>query len=145
MRCTQALFSCREWGLLLIAVHRLLIVVVLLLWSTGSRVRGLQELQHNSVAPRHVGSSRIGDGAHVPSINRILLPWTTTEIQHSAFVRILFHHNIIDPKAIIPPRYPGSPQGHPMGYIVSPPPKFICWTPYPQYLRIYLERRSLRR
>ena len=43
--CVQAFFSCREQGLLFTAVHGLL-TVQLLLWSTGSRVRGLQELQH---------------------------------------------------------------------------------------------------
>ena len=38
--CAWAFSSCREWGLLLIAVCGLLIAVVLLLWSMGSRCVG---------------------------------------------------------------------------------------------------------
>ena len=37
--------SCGEWGLLFIAVHRLLIAVASLLQNMGSRARGLQQSQ----------------------------------------------------------------------------------------------------
>ena len=40
--CTCAFSSCGKWGLLFIVVPWLLIVVASLLWSTGSRLLGLQ-------------------------------------------------------------------------------------------------------
>ena len=38
--CSQAFSSCSEWGLLLVAVHELLLVVASLFVSTGSRWAG---------------------------------------------------------------------------------------------------------
>ena len=80
------------------AAHRLSLVVVsgaslqlwceglslwwlLLLWRMGSRVLGLQWLQHvGLVTLRHVGSSLSRDQTHVPCIGRwILNHWTTKE------------------------------------------------------------------
>ena len=52
--------SCVEWGLSLVAMHRLLIAVAsLLLWSMGSRACGAWALGHvkHGHAPWHVGSS----------------------------------------------------------------------------------------
>ena len=49
--CTRAFSSCTELGLLLVAVHRLLTALASPVWSTGSRVcglnsRGSQALEH---------------------------------------------------------------------------------------------------
>ena len=44
--CTWAFPSCTEWGLLIIAVHGLLIAQFLLLQSTGPRVPEVQQLKH---------------------------------------------------------------------------------------------------
>ena len=55
LHCYMQVFSsCSEWGLLFPVAHGPLMWWPLLLWSTGSRVHGLQDLQHVSsvvVAP----------------------------------------------------------------------------------------------
>ena len=52
---------------------------LLLLQSTGSRVRGLSSM--GLVAPQHVGSSRTRDGSCVPCIGRqVLIHCTTREV-----------------------------------------------------------------
>ena len=52
---------------------------LLLLWSTGSRAHGLQELWRTGlVAPRHVGSSQTRPGTHVSCIGRRILKHCAT-------------------------------------------------------------------
>ena len=78
--------SCSEWGLLFFAVCRLLIAVAsVLLWSTGSRARGLQYLWHMGlVALQHVASSQTRDQTCVSCIGRrILNQWAMREGQQS--------------------------------------------------------------
>ena len=44
--CTQAFFSCGKWGLLLVAVHELLIAVASLVAEHGLQAHRLQQLRH---------------------------------------------------------------------------------------------------
>ena len=58
-------------GYSLVARHGPLIAVLLMLWSTSSRTRELQELWGTGlVAPRHVGSFWTRDWTHIPCISR---------------------------------------------------------------------------
>ena len=73
-------------GFSLVAAHRLLIAVTSLVWSTGSRVCGLQHLGLNSwgsrglAAPWHMGSSQTRDPTYVSCFGSwILYHWTTRE------------------------------------------------------------------
>ena len=73
-------------GYSLVVVYRLLIAVASLLWSTGSRVLGLQKLElpgsraqaqqwwcTGLIVPRHVGSSQTRDQTHASYIGRWML------------------------------------------------------------------------
>ena len=78
--------SCCEWGLLFFAVCRLLIAVAsVLLWSTGSRARGLQYLWHMGlVALQRVASSQTRNQTCVSCVGRrILNQWAIREGQQS--------------------------------------------------------------
>ena len=79
---------------------------LLLLGSTGSRARGLQQLWHAGskaqaqqlwhtglVAPPHVGSSQTRDRTCVPCIGRrILNHCATREVQQPAFLNLAHHY-----------------------------------------------------
>ena len=73
---------CRAWGLLSVAVRRLLLSAASLVergrWGSSRS----QQLWHTgSAAPRHVRSSRTRDRARVPCIDRsILNRWATREV-----------------------------------------------------------------
>ena len=85
-RCTRAFSSCSEPGLLCSCVARLLIVGLLLLQSTGSRVCGLSLWLTDLVPSKHVGSSQTRDQTCVPCIARqILNSWTTREVPRLSF------------------------------------------------------------
>ena len=84
--CTRAFSSCGEWGLLFVAVCRLLIAVASLAAEHGLQARGLQQLwlvgsrkqaqqlwPTGLVAPWHMGSSQTRDRTHVPCIGRRIL------------------------------------------------------------------------
>ena len=79
--CARAFSSCGERGLLFIVVHELLIAVLLLLRSTGSRHAGFSSCGMRAqklwltgpVVPRHVGSSRTRARIRVPCIGRWIL------------------------------------------------------------------------
>ena len=72
--CTWAFSSCREQGLLLVALRRLLIAVASLVAEHGLQARGLQQLWHTGlVALWHVGSSWTKDRTRVPCIGRQIL------------------------------------------------------------------------
>ena len=83
--CTWAFSSCSERGQAgaVVVVHGLLAAVASLLWSTGSRVLGLQKLElpgsraqaqqwwcTGLIVPRHVGSSQPRDGTCVSCVGR---------------------------------------------------------------------------
>ena len=83
--CAQAFSHCGEWGLLFVAVARLLIVVAS---RCGAQALGMQALaivMHGGlVALWHVVSSQTRDRARVPCIGRrVLHHWTTREVLHS--------------------------------------------------------------
>ena len=74
----QALSSCREQGLLFVAVCRLLIAVASLVGSRHAGVSSFsvwaQQLWHSGlVAPRHVESSQNKDQTYGPCIDRQIL------------------------------------------------------------------------
>ena len=112
--CTQAFSRCGEWGLLFVAVRRLLIAWLLLLQNMGSRCMGFsscstraqqlclmgsraqaQQLWHSSlVAPRHVGSSRTRARTRVPHIGRRILNYCTTREVSQIFI-LLLHQSAI--------------------------------------------------
>ena len=84
--CAQAFSSCRERGLLFVAVCGLLIAVASLVAEHGLQARGLQQLwlagsraqaqwlwRAGLVAPRHVGSSRTRARTRVSCIGRRIL------------------------------------------------------------------------
>ena len=89
-RCAWAFSSCGKQGLLLVAVHRLLIAVTSLLWNIGSWCAGvsicsagLSSCATWAVAPWHVGSSRTRGQTGVPCIaRRILHHPSTREAPH---------------------------------------------------------------
>ena len=65
--CARAVSSCGEWGPLLVAIRRLLIVVSSLVVEHGLQVRGLQQLWHaGSVVVAHglqsAGSAVVAHG-----------------------------------------------------------------------------------
>ena len=87
---------------------------LLLLWSTGSRVHGLQQLQNmgsvvvapqlwstgwivwctDLVPPWHVGSSQIRDQSHVSCIGKwIIYHWATREAPQ--FSSVQFSHSVV--------------------------------------------------
>jgi len=76
--CTPAFYSCSEWGLLLVAAHRLLTAAASLVGSTGSRPTGFSSCSTQAHSyghtefrsPRRVGSSQIRDRRRVPCIGR---------------------------------------------------------------------------
>ena len=83
---TDFLQQRRAGGTLRLAVHRLLMWWLLLLWSTGSRHVGFsscgmqaQQLWHTGlVTPRHVGSSQTTGRTPIPCIGRQILNHCTT-------------------------------------------------------------------
>ena len=80
--CTQAFSRCSEWGLLFVAVRRLLTAVASLLPSTSSRHLGFI-----SCVLRHVESSWTRGQIHAPCIGRqILYHWATREAFLCVFV-----------------------------------------------------------
>ena len=89
--CSWTFSSCREQGLLFIAVRGLLIAVASLVAEHRLQMCRLQQLWHvGLVAPQHVGSSRAKDRTHVPCIGRrILNHCATREVRH----RILGQHS----------------------------------------------------
>ena len=107
--CARAFSSCGKWGLLFIAVCRLSLRWLLLLWSMGSRRTGFtscgtraqqlwlvgsrtqaQQLWLTGlVAPRHVGSSRTRARTCVSCIGRrILNHCATREAPFSCFLSV---------------------------------------------------------
>ena len=69
--CSRTLSSCREQGLLFIAMHGPPTAVATPAAEHGLQARRPQQLQHmGSVAPQHVGSSQAKDRTHVPCIGR---------------------------------------------------------------------------
>ena len=73
--------SCNNWGLPFAAVHRL-IAWLLLLQSTGSRVRRAQAQQlrrKGLVAPQRVGSSHTRDRTHVSCTGRCIIHHSATK------------------------------------------------------------------
>ena len=97
--------SCREWGLLFVAVHGLLIAVASLvaehglqvhglqqLWLAGSRAQAQQLWLAGLVAPWHVQSSRTRDQTRVPCLGRqILNHCTTREVLYHLVLKVNFY------------------------------------------------------
>ena len=95
--CERGLSSCRDWGLLSSWGARTSRCRAWApgpagsssrgsgeqqLWPTGSRARAQSSRLLGLVAPRHVESSRIKNGTHVPCTGKqILTHWTTREVQ----------------------------------------------------------------
>ena len=89
--CVRAFSSCREWGLLFVAVRGLLIPVASLvaehglqarrlqqLWLADSRAQAQQLWRMGLVALRHVGSSWTRARTCVPCIGRRILNYCAT-------------------------------------------------------------------
>ena len=93
--------SWREWELLSIAVHGLLIVVASLVVGTGSRYAGFSSCSMQSqqwwhmglVASRRVESSRMRDQSHVPCTGRQILTHCITN-KSSAYCSFVISFNI---------------------------------------------------
>ena len=66
-------FSCGKWGLLFVAVLRLLIVMASLVVEQGSRAQAQWLWRRGSDALWHVGSSQTRDGTHMSCIGRWIL------------------------------------------------------------------------
>lgn len=87
----QAFSNCRARGLVSAAACRRLTEVASLVADHGLQSVGSAVVAHRLVAPRHVGSSRIRDGTHVPCIGRwILTPGPPGEPQTLDFLRLLY-------------------------------------------------------
>ena len=71
--CAQAFSGCSGQELLIVAVCRLLIPWLLLLQSTGSRVRAQYSWRTGLVTLRHVGSSQTRNQTCVPCSGRRIL------------------------------------------------------------------------
>ena len=79
--CTRVFFSCGERRLLFVVMHKLLLAVASLVWSTGSRHMAVGSCSTQGVAPRQVESSQTRDQVCVPCIGRrILIHCATTEV-----------------------------------------------------------------
>ena len=99
--CVQALSSCREQGLLFVAVCRLLIAVASLAGSRhvgfSSFIVGAQQLWHSGlVAPRHVESSPNRDQTCGPCIGRQILNHCLHGSPEIEFLKILVRSSYME-------------------------------------------------